>query len=91
MSYKLSEFSPVDCDSMPASKKQPLEKSLTRLEEIVEKMESGEVPLEKSIEMYEEGMKLGKDCLEKLDALEQRVQLVREKENGEPDTTSFDQ
>jgi len=58
-------------------KPEPLEKRLARLEAIVEKLESGEVALEKSIDLYEEGRTLAAGCLEALEALEQRVRIVK--------------
>ncbi|MBI5154985.1 exodeoxyribonuclease VII small subunit [Candidatus Poribacteria bacterium] len=68
----------------------PLEKSLERLEKIVEQLESGEVPLEKSIELYEEGCRLGRACLTRLDGLEKQVQLVREGAEGQLETEDFE-
>jgi exodeoxyribonuclease VII small subunit len=38
------------------------EKRLNRLEEIVGKMETGELPLEESLKLFEEGVKLSRDC-----------------------------
>jgi exodeoxyribonuclease VII small subunit len=67
----------------------PLEKSLEKLEEIVAKLESGEVPLEKSIALYEEGRRLGGECLQRLESLEKRVQIVRERADGKLETESF--
>ena len=54
------------------------------VEKALEKLESGEASLEKSIELYEEGRRLGAVCRESLDALERRVQLVREGADGKP-------
>jgi len=53
-----------------------LEQAVQRLEAIVEELESGEVDLEKSIGLYAEGKKLGREALRKLEALEKRVQIV---------------
>jgi exodeoxyribonuclease VII small subunit len=55
---------------------EPLEKTLDRLEKIVERLESGEVGLEKAIDLYEEGRKLGGLCSERLASLERRVEIV---------------
>ena len=60
----------------------PFEKSLERLEAIVAQLESGEADLEKSIGLYEEGRRLGAQCLRKLEKLETRVSLVRQKADG---------
>ncbi len=46
------------------------EEALHRLEEIVEQLESGSVPLEESMHLYEEGIVLSKQCAEKLKAAE---------------------
>jgi exodeoxyribonuclease VII small subunit len=52
------------------------EQSLEKLEEIVTEIESGEVPLEESIEKYAEGMGLVKQCRGILDQAEKRIQLL---------------
>ena len=53
-----------------------MEATVSRLEAIVEELESGEADLERSIELFREGRKLGAQALKKLDALERRVQIV---------------
>jgi exodeoxyribonuclease VII small subunit len=52
------------------------EDSLTKLEEIVEKMESGDLKLEDSLKLFEEGMKLTKDCNSRLSEIEKKVKLL---------------
>ena len=69
----------------------PFEKALERLEAVVEKLESGEVDLEKSIELYEEGRRIGQDCLKRLEALEERVRIVRRGAQGELETEDFEE
>lgn len=49
-----------------------------QLELIVSQLESGDVPLEKAIELYQEGMKLSKLCTEKLKFVEQQIELLVE-------------
>jgi len=57
------------------------EAALKRLEEIVSKLESGELELEKSIELFEEGVKMAKTCQKKLDEAEKKIEkLVRDQE-----------
>jgi exodeoxyribonuclease VII small subunit len=56
--------------------KMTFEEALKALEEIVSKIESGEAPLEKSIEMYAEGIKLIKQCRAILDTAESKIQLL---------------
>ncbi len=60
------------------------EKAYNRLEEIVEKLENGSVPLEESMKLFEEGTKLANFCNKKLNDAEQKfTQLITE--NSESD------
>lgn len=52
------------------------EKKLGRLEEIVKKMESGDLSLEDSLKMFEEGVKLSRECNTQLVAAEQKVKVL---------------
>lgn len=52
------------------------EKKLGRLEEIVGKMESGDLSLEDSLKMFEEGVKLSRECNTQLMAAEQKVKVL---------------
>lgn len=61
---------------------QPLEKLIARLEEIVAALESGKEGLEKSIDLYAEGRRLGNDALKRLGQLEERIQMVM-RDDGE--------
>ena len=70
---------------MKKSARQPgsvdFEKSLGELEEIVKKLETGSLPLEESIRLFERGVELARSCKAKLDEAELRVQkLVKVKE-----------
>ena len=58
------------------AKKQSFEEQLTRLETIVELLEKGETPLEESIGLYEEGMRIGKACRTMLEEAEQRIRTL---------------
>ncbi|WLR43882.1 exodeoxyribonuclease VII small subunit [Bacillus carboniphilus] len=58
------------------------EEAMKSLEEIVNKLEEGDVPLEKAIEYYQEGMGLSKICHEKLQHVEKQMDFIL-KENGE--------
>jgi exodeoxyribonuclease VII small subunit len=66
------------------------ETNLLRLEEIVENLESGEKDLEESITLYEEGMKLYKECSLKLDNARQRVEVLLSSEDGNLEIIPFD-
>lgn len=52
------------------------ESMIKELETIVSKMEKGEIPLDKSIELYEKGTNLAKKCNEMLDNAEQKVTFL---------------
>lgn len=54
------------------------EKALKKLESIVTKLEAGEVSLEDSVTLYEEGMKLSKHCSEILEKAELRIDKVNQ-------------
>lgn len=54
----------------------PFEQALIRLEKVVELLEKGEAPLEESIELFDEGMKLVNICSQKLENAEQRVEML---------------
>lgn len=70
-------------------KKQPnFEAALSALEDIVTKMEKGELSLEASLTEYEQGMALVRDCQKILTDAEQRIKLVSEK-NGQISETDF--
>lgn len=66
------------------------EKKLTRLEEIVAKMESGDLPLEDSLKFFEEGVKLSADCNKQLAQAEQKVKMLLSVDaNGNANTEDF--
>ncbi len=52
------------------------EKGLERLEKIVQELEKGELPLERSLELFEEGMKLSGNCRRQLEEAENKVELL---------------
>jgi len=52
------------------------EKKLKRLEEIVYKMEKGELPLEDSLKLFEEGVKLSRECHTRLNEAESQVKVL---------------
>ncbi len=62
-------------------RKVTFEQALDRLEQIVEQIESGKVPLEESIEKYEEGTKLVKQCRGILESAERKIQLLTRRDD----------
>ncbi len=66
------------------------EKKLNRLEKIVEKMEEGELSLDQSLKIFEEGIRLSRECHDQLDQAEQKVQTLLEvSESGEAEVEDF--
>lgn len=65
-----------------SEKKMSFEEALARLEEIVGLLDSGNAPLDKSLELFEEGAGLVKLCSSMLDNVEQRVKILVEGEDG---------
>ncbi len=63
--------------------KNSLEQSLKRLEEIVEKMERGDVSLDDAVNLYEEGIQISKECAEKLRAAELKIKKLSKGIEGE--------
>jgi exodeoxyribonuclease VII small subunit len=59
------------------------EEQLTALESVVEKLERGELSLEESVRLFEEGVKLSNACKKELEAAEGKIQLLVEKGRGE--------
>jgi exodeoxyribonuclease VII small subunit len=68
--------------------KLPFEQALAELEEIVKALERGDVPLEKSISLYERGDALKKHCDKLLKAAEARVEKITTDASGNPTGTA---
>jgi exodeoxyribonuclease VII small subunit len=66
-----------------STNKQAFEQSLGRLEEIVRKMESANLPLDDAMKLFEEGMQLSRDCQKQLEQAEARVEILLKKAGGE--------
>jgi exodeoxyribonuclease VII small subunit len=67
---------------MSSKKSIDLEKALTELEGIVEELESGELPLEKAMKKFEEGIKLTRNCQAALKEAEQKVEILLKSAGG---------
>jgi exodeoxyribonuclease VII small subunit len=79
---------------MSSSKKEEtkssLENSIKRLEKIVESLEEGSVPLEDAIKMYEEGIELSRNCIEKLTQAELKLKKLTKKIDDSLDLTDIE-
>jgi exodeoxyribonuclease VII small subunit len=67
------------------------EASLDSLEKIVRELERGDLPLERSLELFEEGVRLSRECQERLNQAERRIELLLHDADGRPLITSFDE
>ena len=68
---------------MSAKKTVNLEKSLADLEALVEELESGDLPLEKAMQKFEEGIKLTRACQAALKEAEQKVEILVQSAGGD--------
>ena len=66
------------------------EDQLTALEAVVERLESGDLTLEDSVRLFEEGMKLSDACKKELEAAEGKIQLLVEQRNGRMKAVDLD-
>ena len=74
---------------MSAKKSLDLEKALSDLEAIVEELESGELPLEKAMKKFEDGIKLTRSCQAALKEAEQKVEILLKSAGGEDELEQF--
>lgn len=59
------------------------ENSLAELEKIVQELESGDIPLDRSLQLYEQGTRLSRQCQERLRKAEERIEALT-RESGAP-------
>ena len=74
-------------DEQPKS----FEASLEALEEIVHKLEDGDLPLEKSLELFEDGIRLSRQCQERLNQAERRIEVLLRDNQGRPVAVAFEE
>ncbi len=67
-----------------------LEKALADLENLVEDLEQGDLPLDKAMKKFEQGIKLTRDCQTALKDAEQKVQILLKGAGGEESLEDFD-
>lgn len=67
------------------------EESLARLEAVVARLEGGELTLEQSVELYEEGVQLSENCKAELDKAEGRIQLLVRGRNSKMEPVEFEE
>lgn len=65
------------------------ERKLTDLEAAVERLEQGDLSLEESVRLFEEGMKLSESCRQELEAAEGRIQILMRQADGKLQAREF--
>jgi exodeoxyribonuclease VII small subunit len=75
---------------MNNSKPKTFESSLEELERIVHELEQGELTLEKSLELFEQGVKLSRECQERLNQAERRIEMLTRDNHGRATVTPFE-
>ena len=71
-------------------KKQSFESSLAALERVVRELERGELPLERSLELFEQGVRLSRECQERLNEAERRIEVLLADGEGRTSLSAFD-
>jgi exodeoxyribonuclease VII small subunit len=70
---------------------QTFESQLGALEKIVRDLERGDLPLEESLQLFEQGVRLSRECQERLNQAERRIELLMRDADGRPLLTAFDE
>jgi len=71
-------------------KEKTFEEALRELEEIVNRLEQGDLPLEEALQLFEEGVRLSRSCHTKLDEAQRRVEIVLKDEGGKMSVHPFE-
>ena len=71
------------------TKTRSFESSLEALEQIVHQLEEGDLPLEKSLELFEQGVRLSRECQERLGQAERRIEVLLRDSQGRPTVSEF--
>lgn len=72
------------------AKGQSFEASLAALEKIVRDLERGDLPLEESLQLFENGVKLSRECQERLSQAERRIEVLLRDSEGRPVVSAFE-
>jgi exodeoxyribonuclease VII small subunit len=74
---------------MTNNENKSFESSLEALEQIVRQLEDGDLPLEKSLELFEQGIRLSRECQERLGQAERRIEILLRDSQGRPTVKEF--
>jgi len=75
---------------MPRATSNEFEKAFGELEQIVKRLESEELPLDESLELFEKGIRLSRFCNQKLEEVEKKIELILADSKGQPKTEPFE-
>jgi exodeoxyribonuclease VII small subunit len=67
------------------------EKAFQQLEKIVQRLESEELPLDESLQLFEEGIRLSRFCNQKLEEVEKKIELILADAKGQPRVEAFEE
>ena len=73
-----------------ATRRNDFEKSFQQLEKIVQRLESEELPLDESLQLFEEGIRLSRFCHQRLEEVEKKIELILADAKGQPVTEPFE-
>ena len=74
-----------------ATPTETFESQLAALEKIVRELERGDLPLEESLRLFEQGVRLSRECQERLNQAERRIELLLRDAEGRPVLAAFDE
>jgi exodeoxyribonuclease VII small subunit len=74
-----------------APKAETFESQLAALEKIVRELERGDLPLEESLRLFEQGVRLSRECQERLNQAERRIEVLLRDAEGRPVLAAFDE
>ena len=75
---------------MPRPRPNEFEKAFQELEQIVRRLEGEELPLDESLRLFEEGIRLSRFCHQRLEEVEKKIELILADAKGQPRTEPFD-
>lgn len=75
---------------MSTAKPKTFEASLEELERIVRELEQGDLPLERSLELFEQGVALSRECQDRLNQAERRIEILMRDNKGQPAARPFE-
>jgi exodeoxyribonuclease VII small subunit len=76
---------------MAARRPNEFEKAFQNLEKIVQRLETEELPLDDSLQLFEEGIKLSRFCHQRLEEVEKKIELILADAKGQPVTEPFEE